>query len=237
MVNNHHFACSKAILFDLDGTLIDTTELILRCFDHTWQAVFQMTHSRDALISTFGIPLPEAMRRLLREGSLQAGSLAALDEGELVTQLLNTYRLFNTENHDQLAEPFAQTQDVVAALSSRQYLTGVVTSKGRELAIRGLQKCRIESLLDVAIFLEDSERHKPHPEPLLVALERLNIAPHDAVYIGDSAHDMIAGRAAGVKTIAAGWGPCPRTDLEQAAPDFIAESLTDLLELFDGCAS
>src|SRR5262249_51224876 len=125
-----------------------------------------------------------------------------------------------------------RAREVVAELRSRRYLVGVVTSKGRELAIRGLRMGDLESLLDAAVFLEDTERHKPHPEPLLTALGRLRVEPHEAVYVGDSAHDMVAGRRAGVKTIAAGWGPFPRAELEREAPDFIAESITDLLEIF-----
>ncbi len=237
MVGDDFFSGSKAILFDLDGTLIDTTELIIRCFDHTWQTVCQIQHSRASLISTFGIPLSEAMRRLIRRGEATTESLTGFDEAELITRLLSTYRLFNVANHDQLAEPFTQTQEVITALRSRQYFTGVVTSKGRELATRGLQMCAIDKVIDVAICLEDTEYHKPHPEPLLTALQRLRVEPHEAVYVGDSAHDMVAGRAAGMKTIAAGWGPFPRTELEREHPDWIAESLSDLLEIFDGRAT
>ena len=126
MINRREFAQAKAILFDLDGTLIDTTDLILRCFDHSWQAVCQIQHSRASLISTFGIPLPEAMRHLLNESNGKAKAVAALSEVELITQLLTTYRAFNTENHDLLAAPFAETRDVVAALRARADLKGGV---------------------------------------------------------------------------------------------------------------
>lgn len=121
----------------------------------------------------------------------------------------------------------------MAELKARGYLIGVVSSKGRELGRRGLQLCSLDSLLDVTVFLEDTQHHKPRPEPVLKALESLDAQPALAAYVGDSRHDLIAGRRAGVKTVAAMWGPCPREALEQEHPDFIAESMSDLLAIFD----
>jgi pyrophosphatase PpaX len=226
----------RAILFDLDGTLIDTTDLILRGFKHSWQAVCGLEHSRETLIGTFGIPLREAMQRLL----LDVGSPNAASEIEceidLIERLLAEYRSFNVANHDLMACPFDDAERVIAELRARGYLIGIVTSKGRELALRGLRLCSpdmaIGRLIDAAIFLEDTDRHKPGPEPILAALERLKATPASSAYIGDSSHDMVAGRLAGVRTVAAMWGPFPRAELERERPDRIAESISELLEIF-----
>jgi pyrophosphatase PpaX len=228
----------QAILFDLDGTLIDTTDLILRCFDHTWQTVCGICHARDQVLATFGIPLREAMHRLLAvKEEAQSGpdlDLASNTQAKaaLVEQLLTTYRAFNITNHDTLAKPFEKAAQVVSTLRSRGYVIAVVTSKSRELATRGLQLCALDALVDEAIFMEDTVRHKPEPEPILAALERLQVHSSAAVYVGDSFHDIVAGRRAGVKTIAAAWGPMPRTELERECPDILAESITDLLHIF-----
>ena len=226
----------RAILFDLDGTLIDTTDLILRCFEHSWQNVCGLEHSRKALIGTFGIPLREAMRRLMFEGRLIQESYEAEAEPGLIDRLLDEYRSFNVANHDLMACPFDHIERVITELRSRGYLIGVVTSKSRELALRGLKLCSpdmiIGGLIDAAIFLEDTDRHKPQPEPILAALERLNATPSCSAYVGDSSHDMIAGRRAGVQTVAAMWGPFPRAELERERPDHLAESITELLEIF-----
>jgi pyrophosphatase PpaX len=218
---------TRAILFDLDGTLIDTTNLILCCFDHSWREVCGVSHARESLIGTFGIPLRAAMQRLLNPSS------ETVVDDVMVDRLLAEYRSFNLANHDRLATPFEGTQTVLAELRARGYLIGVVTSKSRELAVRGLKLCSLDALVDEAVFLEDTERHKPQPDPILAALERLNVEPERAAYVGDSCHDMVAGRSAGVVTVAALWGPFPRAELECERPDFLAGSITDLLGIFD----
>jgi pyrophosphatase PpaX len=219
---------TRAILFDLDGTLIDTTDLILRCFSHSWRAVYGLEHERAALVATFGIPLREAMWRLLAQTHGHAGG----DDDNLVERLLIEYRSFNVANHDVIARPFDGTRAVIEALRRRGYLIGVVTSKGRDLATRGLQLCMLDELLDTAIFLEDTEAHKPQPEPILAALASLQVSSEEAAYVGDSCHDIVAGRRAGVRTVAALWGPMPRADLECEQPDHLADSIHDLLDIF-----
>jgi len=222
----------RAVLFDLDGTLIDTTNLILRCFDHSWQSVCGRGHAREVLIETFGTPLRAAMLSLISASDDLSARLAECSEAELADQLLAEYRSFNVANHDLLARPFDGVERVIRLLRERGYRIGVVTSKGRELACRGLALCSLGGLIDAAVFLEDTEKHKPEPEPILAALERLNAAPKNAAYVGDSHNDIIAGRAAGVSTVAALWGPATRAALENARPDYLAESVDSLLDIF-----
>jgi pyrophosphatase PpaX len=88
-------------------------------------------------------------------------------------------------------------------------------------------------MIDESVFLEDTERHKPEPDPISRGLEKLNALPSQAAYVGDSRFDIIAGRAAGVRTIAALWGPAPRHELERERPDFFAGDVTGLLDIFE----
>jgi pyrophosphatase PpaX len=230
-VDLHHR--TRAILFDLDGTLIDTTDLILRCFQHSWETVCGFNHSREDLLQTFGTPLREAMNRLLltktesRSPNREAGG-----DPDVVDHLLAEYRSFNVAHHDSLARPFEGTREVLTELKGRGYLIGVVTSKSRVLALRGLRLCDLDGLIDSAVFLEDTKTHKPLPEPIHAVLERLSAGSSSAAYIGDSRHDIVAARAAGVRAGAALWGPAPRSELEREQPDFFAESITDMLEIF-----
>ena len=224
---------TRAILFDLDGTLIDSTDLILQCFQYSWETVCGFSHSRDALVQTFGTPLRAAMHRLLRAAGASKNHHSADVDTDIVDQLLAEYRSYNVANHDLLARPFEGTGEVLAELRRRGYLIAVVTSKSRELGLRGLRLCSLDGLIDSAVFLEDTDVHKPHPEPILAALQRLSEPSHAAAYVGDSRHDIVAARAAGVRTVAALWGPAPRSELERERPDFIAESIIDLLEIFN----
>src|SRR5262245_34024036 len=154
-----------AILFDLDGTLIDSTELILRCFQHSWQTVCGFNHSREALLQTFGTPLRDAMHRLLAAArtSETCGNRTDIDTGT-IEQLLKEYRAYNVSNHDLLARPFERTSEVLSELRRRRYLISVVTSKSRELGLRGLRLFSLDALIDSAVFLEDTDVHKPRPE-------------------------------------------------------------------------
>jgi pyrophosphatase PpaX len=172
------------------------------------------------------MPLRAAMRLLL-DGSGHPG-----DDDAMIDKLIAEYRCFNLANHDQLAKPFPNVRQVVETLKTRGYAVGVVTSKSTELGRRGLRLFDLDDLFDTRVFLEDTDRHKPDPEPVLAALEKLRVEPRSAAYVGDSPFDLIAGRASGVRTVAAMWGPLPRASLLEQNPDSIAEKVTDLLGLF-----
>lgn len=224
----------QAILFDLDGTLIDTTELILQCFQHSWTKVCGFAHSREVLIRTFGTPLRAAMNQLLLSATSRESSHDDAETNEkVVDRLLAEYRSFNLANHDRLARPFEGMLDVLAELRRRNYLISVVTSKSRELGLRGLGHCSLTGLVHSSVFLEDTSLHKPHPEPILTALKRLGAQAQTTAYVGDSPHDIVAARAAGVRAVAALWGPSPRTDLERERPDRLAGSISELLDIFN----
>ena len=223
----------KAILFDLDGTLIDTTELILYCFNHSWETICGQSHSPEVFVATMGIPLKNAMQRLLEvTDGMQLEKIGKLRTAGFVESLVREYRSCNAANHDRLARPFPGMQTVVATLRDRGYALGVVTSKSREFAQRGLRLCALWEFMDVFVSMDDTSMHKPNPEPLLLALEKLQVAPQHTVYVGDSRHDMQAGRAAGTRTVAALWGPVPRSELELENPDVLAYRPEELLEIF-----
>jgi pyrophosphatase PpaX len=127
--------------------------------------------------------------------------------------------------------PYPGIPEVVRAIKAAGLATGLVTSKNRSGAQRGLRLCEIEPLMDVIVGADDVENPKPHPEPVEKAVAYLGADPLRTVYVGDSVHDMASGRAARVRTAAVLWGPFTRSDLEPTSPDYWLERPADLLTL------
>ena len=217
---------AAAVLFDLDGTLIDTTDLILMSCAHTFERHLGSTPTRDALIATFGRSLPEALREFARDTGIRDPDTAA-------DEMLATYRAHNDEHHDALIREFPGVSAMLDALQVAHRRLGVVTSKREGAARRGLDHYGLAHYFEVAVFHDDTERHKPDPEPLFAAVNRLGLDVGDVVYVGDSTHDVVAGRAAGIRTIAALWGPFARAISNASAPDALADTPRDVLRLLD----
>jgi pyrophosphatase PpaX len=209
----------QTFLFDLDGTLIDSVRLILDSYHHTLAAHGIPPRSDEEWLRGVGTPLTAQFAEWKDQGMLDA--------------LIATYREYNLAHHDRMVTVYA---GVVAALNAVRRAgrpTGLVTSKNRTGALRGLAVAQLEPLMDVLVCADEVTNPKPHPEPVEKALSLLGAPASTAVYVGDSIHDMVAGRAAGVRTAAALWGPFGREHLEGATPDYWLESPADLVRLLD----
>ncbi len=210
----------RAVLYDFDGTLADSTDLIMRCYRHTMDAHLGHVPPDEDWLSGFGMTLETQLRRFAR------------DDDEAL-RMLDTYRTHQNGIHDQLLRPFPGAAETVAELHRRGYRLAIVTSKHRPAALRGMELCGIVDHFEVIVAPEDVREPKPHPEPVLFALDRLGVAPHEALFVGDSPHDVAAGRAAGTRTAGALWGPFPRAALEAAGPDALLHAQQDVLRLLD----
>jgi pyrophosphatase PpaX len=205
----------KGILFDLDGTLLDTTDLILKSFQHTIRTHNGHDADLDLVKSTFGQPLIKALALM----------------GSDPEAMIKTYREYNIQYHDELARVFTGVAAVIQTLYGRGIKLAVVTSKTRETSVRGLRLFDLDKYFPVVIGHEDCRNHKPHPEPVLRALDGLGLAAGDCLMVGDSPVDIMSAKAAGARTAAVRWTYVPWDAVMAAQPDLVLEDMADLLAL------
>ena len=206
------------ILFDLDGTLIDSIELILNSARYAFEKLERECPSDEEWLAGVGIPLFTMFARYARD---EADRLA----------LIAAYREYQMEHHDRLIRCYDDVVDTVAELRGRGHEMAIVTSKSEYLSLRALTQVGLARHIDTVVGCDASTRHKPDPEPVRIALHRLDCSATDAIFVGDSIHDMLAGNAAGVQSAAALWGPFDRADLEPGNPSTWLERISDLLTL------
>jgi pyrophosphatase PpaX len=211
----------RTVLFDLDGTLLDSAQLILASCHHTMEAHGLPALSDEEWLRHMGTPLTSHFA-------------AWKDERGTVEALIATYRAFNLTHHDRMVRAFPGAVAMVQALRAAGLAVGLVTSKHTQGALRGLQFIGLEGAMDVLVCADGVANPKPHPEPVETAVRHLAADPATTVYVGDSIHDLQSGRAAGVLTAAALWGPFTRSQLEPGQPDFWLEEPADVLALACG---
>jgi pyrophosphatase PpaX len=206
----------RVVLFDLDGTLIDSGPMIVASMKH-------------AARSVLGREIPEEVLSAAVGGPGLVAQMHALDP-EKVDDLVSAYREHNEPLHDEL-EAFWEVVEVLPRLREEGRRLGIVTAKRRatvDLAFDRLPE--LEQSFDVVITSDDTERHKPSPDPILAALDRLGAEPAAAAYVGDSPFDVRAAKAAGVHAIAVGWGGIHSDDvLLRENPDAFVLRAEELL--------
>jgi pyrophosphatase PpaX len=198
-------------LFDFDGTLVDSERLILASFRHATSTVLGATPSDDVLRAGIGLTLEQ-----------QAHELA----GERAQELFDVYVEHNRAFHSELLRTFDGVPEMIIRLRRRGARLGVVTAKIRPTMELGFEHVPLErEWFEVLVAKEDTRLHKPHPEPLLLALELMGAAAEDAVFVGDSPFDIRAAHAAGVTSAAAAWGDIFSRDVLVAeAPQIVFDS-------------
>ncbi|MDI6716724.1 MAG: HAD-IA family hydrolase [Actinomycetota bacterium] len=205
----------KAALFDLDGTLLDTSEFIFQAFENTLSSHGIQPPSRHEISKLVGKPLEYCYKLL--------SGLANVDE------LCVEHRLFQA-NHLKLAKTYPGTGEVLQALKSADLKIATVTTRQRETSLRTLEITNLISYMDYVVALEDVENLKPHPEPVLKALNFLNVEPEGAVMVGDTDVDILAGKNAGTITVGATYG-FRGMQIKDSDPDFIIDDIKEIIPL------
>ena len=203
-----------AVLFDLDGTLVDSIELLVASMEYSFEGR-TLRPLVSEWLALIGTPLDTMLARW------------AVDADD-VHVLRARYREHQLAKHDEMIKLYPGMVETVRALHAAGHPLAVVTSKLEVGARRALKFAQIEDCFDVVVGIDQTTKHKPEPEPVWYALERIGASRDRAIFVGDSTHDMEAGRAAGVKTVAVLWGPYSREQLEPTHPDHYVSDFPEL---------
>ena len=209
----------KYILFDFDGTLVNTNDVILASWQHTYRHYLGHEMPVDHITSCFGEPLLLTMER----------EFPGVDPQESA----DVYRQFQLENADKLVTIFPGIKELLADLKAAGYVLGIVTSRTRESALRYMDMFGITSYFSDLVTCDDTTVHKPTPEPILLAMSKLGASAEESIMIGDSPFDIKCANNAGVDSVMVNWRiTCDETSvIDDAKVDYWLHQPSDLVEL------
>ena len=209
----------KGVLFDLDGTLVNTSDLIIKTFEHTIKTLLQKNPTQEEITRYFGLPLRECLRHFGEDK---------------VDEMADFYREYNLKNHDLLIKPFPKIEETMIQLQQNGIKMAVVTSKKVPMAERGLKCFNLEKYFTGIIGCDECENHKPHPEPMLRGAELINLSPEECICVGDSPFDLQSGKSAGCLTAAVKWTYFDWDKmLLLGKPDHVLAEMPDLIRVID----
>lgn len=206
----------KALLFDFDGTLLNTNDLIIQTFMHVLNERFPGQYSPKDCLKFIGPSLKQTFN-----------DIAPGEEEALIAK----YRTWNIEHHDELVSQYPDVVSTLEQLKAQGIRLAIVSTKRNDTIDRGLSILGAAHLFDVCIGTDDVKNVKPDPEPVLLALDRLGIAKEDAIMIGDNSHDIEAGHRAGVRAAGVAWAIKGEAYLQQYQPEYILQHMTDLFDI------
>lgn len=205
----------KGILFDLDGTLVDTNELIINSFQYVFKQFLGICVEREEILDFFGEPLYVTMKRY---------------GGDKWSELTKFYMEYNMRVHDVYTRHIDGSLEGVKLFKEKGYKLAVVTSKRREAAIKGLEFSEMLKYMDVIVTPEDTELHKPNPDPIYKACDILRLNPNECIMVGDSSYDILCGKNAGTKTALVSYSMLNREELLKLKPEYYIKSIKELYQ-------
>ncbi|ASN04751.1 pyrophosphatase PpaX [Virgibacillus necropolis] len=200
------------ILFDLDGTLIDTNELIIASFLHTFEH-YKLPITREETLPFIGPTLKATFDKVDPTKS---------------EDMIQVYRDHNLYHHDNYVNAYPFVVETLKRLKEKDIKLGIVTTKMRTGTNMGLKLVGLDKLFDTVITLDDVTNAKPHPEPIVKAMNELGADATSTLMVGDNFHDIEAGQNAGVQTAGVAWTIKGRETLEKLNPTYMLEDMRDL---------
>lgn len=205
----------KYVLFDLDGTLIDTNKLIMESFKYTYKTGLGLEVSEEEILRYFGEPLIRTLGRYSEERA---------------EELFRIYIDYNESRHDDTVTIFDGVKDLLEKLERQGCILALVTSKRSKVALMGLDLFDIRKHFKVFVALENTELHKPNPAPALKALELLGARPDEAIMVGDSVYDIHCAHGAGIKAVLVKWSAAHGFQ-EDVSADYVAHDTAELHDI------
>lgn len=205
------------VLFDLDGTLINTNPLIIKSFEETFKEFLPNENFSESRIMDFiGPTLKETFDGLLKEKT---------------DEMIEYYRMVNHKLHDEMVEIYPSVKAGLALLKQQNLKLGIVSSKKSDMVLHGLKYFNIDHYFDLIIGEDNVTKYKPDPEPILKAMNLIKSRTDEVIFVGDNSHDIEGGRNAGVITCGVAWALRGAEYLKQFAPDYILKDMKDLLTI------
>lgn len=206
----------STLLFDFDGTLLDTNELIIQTFQAVLDENFAGRYEREDILHFIGPSLEQTFTMLAPER---------------VEELTVKYRTLNKIMHDELVEEYDGVSETLRLLKARGMKMAIVSTKRNATIRHGLELMGVADVFDEIISLDEVKHPKPDPEPILLALDRLGVPAEEALMIGDNSHDIEGGKNAGVRTAGVAWSIKGEAFLAGFEPDYMLQHISDLLDL------
>ena len=206
----------NTILFDYDGTLMDTNEVVLQSWQHTFRTLRGHEEDPAFIRSTFGEPLVMTLAKLFPDVPVEKS--------------LDVYRTFQREVFTDFVEVFPGMLELLKTLKQKGYKMGLVTSRTKDTTWAGLEHYGMDKYFDAVITAGDTDRHKPDPAPILITLERIGTAPGESIMVGDTMFDLECAQNAGVKSVIVDWS-ITMSDSEKAQADYIIKTAEELLDI------
>ena len=207
----------NTVMFDFDGTLMNTNGLIVKCFQHTYRTFEGRERDPAEIMKTFGEPLAVTMEKQFGPARKQ--------------EAVDVYRSFHRERFARLIELFPGMELAVKQLKQEGYKTALVTSRLKDTTFIGLHKYDLVSWFDCITTMDQLTRHKPDPEAIEITLEQLGSSAEEAVMIGDSRFDMLCAKNAGCKSVLVDWTVIGEDERRQIPSDYVAKDAEDLMRI------
>lgn len=212
---------TKVIIFDFDGTLCDTRSNIIIAFRATMEHLGLEMRDEETCGATIGLTLRDGFKSMYPD----------FDDAK-IDYCVETYRqIFAERRKELMPDLFPGVKETLEALRKRGYRMTIATSRLTDSLMLFMRHHGIDHYFEYAVGSDSVTHHKPHPEPALKTLRELNIAPSEAIMVGDMPVDIAMAHNAGIRAIGVDYGNATREELEAAKADWIVDSITKILEI------